>query len=82
MQPLERKCLGHVAYLEKLIKNHPNSSNLVKVSCKNNAINTERFAYLLLINTSKVTHSDEMKPIMAATDRFLSIEDDLVQSRL
>jgi hypothetical protein len=58
MSPTEKKCLSHYMFLEKLTKHHPKSARMIDLVCKNNPVNSERMAYLILYGVSKVCHSD------------------------
>ena len=64
-------------FMNKIINFPTKHFNLVEYVCKGNHSMSERFAYLLLHNCSKVTMSDGAKPVISAIHEFVSIEDDI-----
>lgn len=77
----ERQCMRHYAFMEKVIK-FPTDLNMVEYLCKDDRPLSEKFAYLILIETGKVGQSDEIKPIITTILRFLEIKDDYQEHRL
>ena len=53
----ERQCMRHYDFMEKVIK-YPTDLNMVEYLCKDDRALSEKFAYLILIETSKVGQSD------------------------
>lgn len=67
----EKQCMRHYAFIEKVIKFPTSHYNLVDYLCRGDRPLSEKFAYLLLVETGKVTQSDEIKPIISSVIRFL-----------
>lgn len=78
----ERQCMRHYAFLEKAIKYPTAHYNLVDYLCREDRLISEKTAYLLLFEISKVTQSDEVKPFIASLLRFLEIKDEMCQLRV
>ena len=55
---------------------------MIESLCKGQRILSEKFGYLLLYNTNKVSQSDQVKPMIAGIYEFLNIDDDIKDQRL
>jgi len=77
----ERQCMKHYAFMEKVIK-FPTDLNMVEYLCKDDRALSEKFAYLILVETGKVTQSDEIKPIISTIHKFIDIKDEWQENRL
>ena len=66
--------MRHYAFKEKVIK-FPTDLNMVEYLCKDDRPLSEKFAYLILVETGKVSQSDEIKPIITTINRFIQIKD-------
>lgn len=82
MSEAERQCMRHYAFIEKAIKYPITHFNIVEYLCRDDRPLSEKFAYLILVETGKVTQSDEVKPIISAVLRFLEIKDDFSKDRV
>lgn len=74
--------MRHYAFLEKVIKFPADHFNIIDYVCRNDRPLSEKFAYLILVETGKVSQSDDIKPIIASAHRFLAIKDDFEQLRV
>lgn len=74
--------MSHYNFLETLTKHHPKSAKMIDMVCRNNSVNSERMAYLLLSNISKVCHSDDIKPLIEGVHQYLAIDDALRPARI
>lgn len=74
--------MRHYAFIEKLIKYPSQNFNIIDYICKDDRRLSQKFAYLALVQTSKVNQSDDVKPIIFAMHKFLEIKDDYSQLRV
>lgn len=58
LNEIEKKCMKNYSFMEKIIKFPTKHFNLVDFVCKENQILSEKFAYLILMETAKVSQSD------------------------
>lgn len=69
--------MKNYAFMEKIIKFPTKHFNLIDFICKDNQILSEKFAYLILMETAKVSQSDEVKAIILTMHKFIEIKDSM-----
>ena len=52
------------------------------MACLNNPVNSERLAYLFNYNITKVSHSDDVKPLIEGVFQYIAIDDALRPARV
>lgn len=82
LAPDEQKCLSHYNFLESLTKHHPKSARMIDMVCRDNAVNSERMAFLFNYGISKVSHSDDVKPLIEGVHQFVAIDDGMRAARI
>lgn len=72
---MENKCMRYYAFMSKVINFQTKYFNIIEYLCKNDEVLSEKMAYLILHEASRVNQSDGIKPIVGVIHKFLDIED-------
>ncbi len=81
LNDMENKCMRYYAFISKVINFQTKYFNIVEYLCKNDEVLSEKMAFLILNEASRVNQSDGIKPIVNVIHKYLDIDDDLKQKR-
>ncbi len=81
LNDMENRCMKYYAFMSKIINFQTKYFDLVDYLCKNDEVMSEKLAFLILNETSKVNQSDSVKPIVNVIHKFLDIDDHLRNKR-
>lgn len=82
LNDVEKGCFKAYAFMDKIITFRIEGAKMIEGLCKGHRILSEKLGYLLLYNSSKVSQSDQVKPIISSIHEYLNIDDEIKESRL
>lgn len=81
LNDMENKCMKFYAFMSKIINFQTKYFDLVEYLCKDDEVLSERMAFLILSEASRVNQSDGIKPIVNVIHKYLNINDKLKNKR-